>query len=59
MESRRMDKVEIIRCEIQSEIYERQIRELIKQLLEIDEAMQTVENQVTPNEPEEFERLAA
>ena len=54
-----MDDVEIIRCEIQSEIYERQIRELIKQLLEIDEAMQTVENQVTPNEPEEFERLAA
>ena len=41
-----MDEVEIIRCEIQREIYEKQIKVLIEQLLKIDEAMQKSENEV-------------
>ena len=41
-----MEEVEIIRCEINSEIYERQIKVLIEQLLKIDEAMQKSENEL-------------
>jgi hypothetical protein len=54
-----MDDIEIIRCEIQSEIYERQIRELIEHLLKIDEAMQKSENQDTSLKPSNFEKAAA
>lgn len=43
-----MEEVEIIRCEINSEIYERQIKVLIEQLLKIDEAMQKSENETVP-----------
>ena len=43
-----MDDIEIIRCEIQSEIYERQIKVLIEQLLKIDEEMQKPQNEMVP-----------
>jgi hypothetical protein len=43
-----MEEVEIIRCEINDEIYERQIKVLIEQLLKIDEAMQKSENVTAP-----------
>jgi len=41
-----MEEVEIIRCEINSEIYERQIKVLIEQLLKIDEEIQKSENEL-------------
>ncbi len=41
-----MDEVEIQRCEIPSEIYERQIRALIEQLLKIDEENTKLENEL-------------
>ena len=52
-----MDAVEILRCEIQSEIYERQIKELIEQILKIDEAMQKSQTHVT-NELAEIKAVA-
>jgi hypothetical protein len=58
-----MDDIEIIRCEIQSEIYERQIKVLIEQLLKIDEAIQKSENEITVGtsvtEPTEIKKAAA
>jgi hypothetical protein len=43
-----MEEVEIIRCEIQSEIYEKQIRALIDNLLKIDEQSTKLENELEP-----------
>jgi hypothetical protein len=43
-----MDEFEILRCEIQSEIYERQIRALIDKLLEIDEMAIKAETELEP-----------
>ena len=53
-----MDDIEIFACEIQSEIYERQIKVLIEQILKIDEAMQKSENQSTKTMPIELEKVA-
>jgi hypothetical protein len=43
-----MEEVEIIRCEIQCEIYEKQIKVLIEHLLKIDEANTKLENELEP-----------
>lgn len=45
-----MDEVEIIRCEIPCDDYERKVRVLIAQLLAFDEAMQKLENNPVSDE---------
>ncbi len=54
-----MDDIEIIRCEIQSEIYKRQIKVLIENLLKIDETMQKSENQINSDKNLNEDKAAA
>ena len=41
-------EIEIIRCEIQCEIYDSKIRALIEKLLQIDEETTKLENELKP-----------